>query len=269
MSKSLNQLFALLGGQKAGPVTCEQYLNSLSGVRKKATKVADKSALPATEPAKAKKNDAMMGVDGQGRTPLTHVFKKVENKDEEAQPAGSPMNYTPLGQIFNGGEGSGVKGHRTPIGSARDKLAKAGAKNARFTDFGLHFSYPSGRDITIADRSHPGGLRTVDSGELNKHISALSTTPIAEQKHHPDHPPISNVLANWMYHPESQTYSAERSELEGNSRHDPWGRPLIMRSMKQHVDGENEATHWTGTVLAPPAKLGTLGKAANLQIFND
>ena len=188
MSKSLSQLFGMLANAGA-PRSAEEYKASLNGVRAKLA-----NSLPANEQEKVKQNDAMMGVDGQGRTPLGKIFAKEK--------------------IQNGGEGSGIKGHTT----------------------GLTYT-----------------------GQHNEIVRA---------PHHTDHPPISNVQGGWEYHAPTETYSSESSQLEHSGRHDPWGRPLIMRYLKQH-DDEGDVTHWSGTIQAPPAQMGTLGKAAKIQIFND
>ena len=93
--------------------------------------------------------------------------------------------------------------------------------------------------------------------------------PVISLSHHTDHPPMTNVQGGWMYHPDSETYSSEASQLHPAGNHDPWGRPLIMRYMKQHDDDEGDVTHWSGTIQAPPKSMGTLGRAAKLKIFND
>ena len=86
--------------------------------------------------------------------------------------------------------------------------------------------------------------------------------------HSDDHPPVTNVLGGWNYDPSTETYSSTVDKLNASNKHDPWGRPIIMRYLKQSGVGD-DVSHWAGTVNAPPAMPGTLGKPANIKILND
>jgi len=86
--------------------------------------------------------------------------------------------------------------------------------------------------------------------------------------HSDDHPPVTNVLGGWNYDPDTETYSSTVDKLNSSNKHDPWGRPIIMRYLKQTGVGD-DVSHWAGTINAPPAMPGTLGKPANIKILND
>ena len=205
------------------------------------------NSLPANEQEKVKQNDAMMGVDGQGRTPLGKIFSKSD-------------------KIQNGGPGSGrhkagdkvviqdPMAHRKYQGQNGTVVRTVPARGSEAE--AVVVSVPGIYESYIG---HPSNVKLLNGGEGS-----------GQKGHHTDHPPISNVQGGWEYHAPTETYSSESSQLEHSGRHDPWGRPLIMRYMKQHADNpDNEVTHWSGTIQAPPASMGTLGKAAKIKIFND
>jgi hypothetical protein len=166
MSKSLNELFGLLANAGA-PRSAEEYRASLAGIR---SKVKNSSAcLRSDEKDKAKCIADNLGVDKNGKTPLSKVFSKPK--------------------ITNCGNSA-------------------------------------------------------------------------------DHPKVTNIQGGWNYDPSTSTYSSKVSTLNQSNKQDPWGRPLLMRYLKQNGDGE-DTSDWSGTIQAPPASMGTLGKAAKIKIFND
>ncbi len=74
--------------------------------------------------------------------------------------------------------------------------------------------------------------------------------------------PVKNKI--WTFHPESSTFTAEMSELQGRGGvHDPWNRPIPQGIVKPFCDADNDITHWTVT--------GTTvdHQPVNLIIYND
>jgi len=243
-----------------------------------------------------KQNDAMMGVDGQGKTPLGKIFSKVKNAlptDEQILANAGTTEGALAGWIRRKQQAEslskqandyskrlkdGGSGTNALAAKAHDQAADAlrGVAFDALTIPNLQAAVPFRKKLSDEAKEHEYAADDHRHADAYANLPKAGTEPTMDErfaasaKHHPDHPPITAVQSGWHYDPTDETYSAEKSTLEGSgAHHDPWGRPLLMRFLKQHGDDEGDVTHWSGTVLAPPSKFGTLGKAAKIHIFND
>jgi len=227
MSKSLNELFGLLANAGA-PRSAEEYRASLAGIR---TKIANGG--PGSGPHKV--GDIVRlhkpGVNGPVKIAGTVKSIRPDGKLEVKTQQDGYMAIHPNEVISNSS---------TCLQANENDKAKCIADNL--------------------------GVDKNGKTPLSKIFSKPKITNCGNSA---DHPKVTNIQGGWNYDPSTDTYSSGVTKLNQSNKQDPWGRPLLMRYLKQHTDDDNDVTHWSGTIQAPPASMGTLGKAAKIKIFND